>query len=371
MSGLVHFVAAAVYVGGAFAFTMVLAAISPDTSPWTVFGLGFGLLLVAIGVHLIVVAQARRNLAEEEVLALRAQHLALRERVGAIEDRLNRLERSTGRSTGMIEELKALQQLLTRVADHREWSELPQETPPQAAVLDHGEQPEPASRSGEGVATLDIVRSALEENRVDVYLQPVMRLPQRKPALFEAYLRLHAEDGSEIMAEVYLPVAEAAGLIATIDNLLLLRCVHLVRRNQHRRDSPTVLVNISPHSLNDATFFTDFIDYMLFNRELADTLVFEFPAAEFLELAPDTVADLARLAEAGFRFSLDRVRWWPVDPAQFSGRHVGYLKLDAATLQEGFSGDDGPRAVPVLSGDLRTAGHLPGCGENRDGRTVA
>lgn len=117
--------------------------------------------------------------------------------------------------------------------------------------------------------------------------------------------------------------------------------MHLVRRNQHRRDSPTVLVNISPHSLNDATFFTDFIDYMLFNRELADTLVFEFPAAEFLELAPDTVADLARLAEAGFRFSLDRVRWWPVDPAQFSGRHVGYLKLDAATLQEGFSGDDG------------------------------
>lgn len=357
MSGLIHVLAAAIYVGGAFAFTMLLAALTPDIGPWTAYGLGFGLLLAAVGVHLLVVAQARRNMAEEEVLALRAQHMALRDRIGAIEDRLDRLERSTGRSTGMIEELKALQQLLARVADRRDWQAARPEAASRAATLDHDDGATAASTAGEGgAATLDVLRAALEENRVEIYLQPIVRLPQRKPALFEAYSRLRAEDGTEIMAEAYLPVAEAAGLIATIDNLLLLRCVQLVRRNQHRRDNPTVLVNISPHSLNDAAFFTDFIDYMLFNRELSETLVFEFPAAEFLDLAPETEADLARLAEAGFRFSLDRVQWWPIDPGQFAGRHVGYLKLDAATLQEDYAGDDGPKRFRSLQAAFEQQG---------------
>ena len=39
-------------------------------------------------------------------------------------------------------------------------------------------------------ARLDAVKSAVEENRVDIYLQPMVTLPQRKVRFYEAVTRL-------------------------------------------------------------------------------------------------------------------------------------------------------------------------------------
>ena len=48
---------------------------------------------------------------------------------------------------------------------------------------------------------LETIRASLEENRVDLYLQPIVSLPQRKMRFYEALSRLRAEDGSVIMLE--------------------------------------------------------------------------------------------------------------------------------------------------------------------------
>ncbi len=46
---------------------------------------------------------------------------------------------------------------------------------------------------------LETIRASLEENRVDLYLQPIVSLPQRKLRFYEALSRLRAEDGTVIM----------------------------------------------------------------------------------------------------------------------------------------------------------------------------
>ena len=51
---------------------------------------------------------------------------------------------------------------------------------------------------------LEIIRRALEENRVDLYLQPVVSLPQRKLRFYEALSRLRSEDGAIIMPAQYI-----------------------------------------------------------------------------------------------------------------------------------------------------------------------
>ena len=84
---------------------------------------------------------------------------------------------------------------------------------------------------------LDIVRNALEENRVDLYLQPVVSLPQRKVRFYEALSRLRSEDGAVIMPMQYIRIAAPAGLMSIVDNLLLFRCVQVVKRlTQKQRD---------------------------------------------------------------------------------------------------------------------------------------
>ena len=59
-------------------------------------------------------------------------------------------------------------------------------------------------------ALLETIRDALTENRVDLYLQPVVGLPQRKTIFYESFSRLRDETGRVMMPAEYLSVAEPA-----------------------------------------------------------------------------------------------------------------------------------------------------------------
>ena len=98
---------------------------------------------------------------------------------------------------------------------------------------------------------LETIRASLEENRVDLYLQPIVSLPQRKLRFYEALSRLRAEDGSVIMPAQYMKVAAPAGLMSVVDNLLLFRCVQIVRRLTQKSRDIGVFCNISGDTLAD------------------------------------------------------------------------------------------------------------------------
>ena len=123
---------------------------------------------------------------------------------------------------------------------------------------------------------LETIRLSLEENRVDLYLQPIVSLPQRKLRYYEALSRLRAEDGSVIMPAQYIKVAAPAGLMSVVDNLLLFRCVQIVRRLTQKSREIGIFCNISGDTLADAEFFPQFLDYMQANRDLAGQIIFEF-----------------------------------------------------------------------------------------------
>jgi cyclic-di-GMP phosphodiesterase TipF (flagellum assembly factor) len=101
---------------------------------------------------------------------------------------------------------------------------------------------------------------ALAENRVDLYLQPVVSLPQRRTVFYESFSRLRDETGRVMMPAEYLAVAEPEGLVTAIDNLLLFRCVQIVRRLAKQDRKVGIFCNISLASLADETFFPQFLD---------------------------------------------------------------------------------------------------------------
>lgn len=201
-----------------------------------------------------------------------------------------------------------------------------------------GEAPRPPSSSPRllanvnGAQVLDIIRQAIENSRVDLYLQPVVRLPQRRTRYYEAFSRLRAGDGSIIEPTQYIAVAERAGLIAAIDNSLLFRCVQLVRATRRRGLNFGFFCNISGYTLRDESFFPQFIEFMEHNVELAGSLFFEFTQADFLSHGPGTAANLERLAALGFRFSLDRLTSLDLDSGDLARRYVEFVKIDAQSL---------------------------------------
>ena len=79
-------------------------------------------------------------------------------------------------------------------------------------------------------AMLTVLNDAIEGGRVDLYLQPIVALPERKLRYYEGYTRLRTSDDEIVMPRDYLPVAETAGLMPIVDNVLLVKSVQLLRQ---------------------------------------------------------------------------------------------------------------------------------------------
>ncbi len=190
---------------------------------------------------------------------------------------------------------------------------------------------EPAHGLTEG-ELIETIRASLEENRADLYLQPVVTLPQRKTRFYEGLTRLRGQAGEVIMPGDYMRVAEPAGMMPVVDNLLLFRCVQVVRRLVARSKETGVFCNISIHSLLDSDFFPQFVEFMEHNRDLAGHLYFEFSQGAVDALGPIERASLDALSSLGFRFSLDQVRRLDMNLGKLYDMGFRYVKVPADML---------------------------------------
>ena len=247
----------------------------------------------------------------------------------------------------IVNEMRVLEGLLHRLAEKRV---TPDSSPANGAAVLEPPKNLRAVNSKNAISLIAL-NEALEENRIDLYLQPIVSLPQRKIRSYEGYSRLRNMDGTLIEPGQYLGVAEAAGIVSTIDNFLLLRCVQLIRRLHSRNRGVKIFCNISAHSLRDQGFFPQFVDFMEQNKDLAGSMIFEFSQATVEENTALEWRQLGRLARQGYRFSMDNISHLDIDLEELSGRHFAYIKVPASTLLTGMK----QARSRFLSGDIKLA----------------
>ncbi|GIK81617.1 MAG: EAL domain-containing protein [Pseudorhodoplanes sp.] len=177
-----------------------------------------------------------------------------------------------------------------------------------------------------------IVRAAVEANRLDLYLQPVLTLPQRKVRYYEAMTRMRMADDTLVLPGDFLAHAEKAGLMPRIDNLMLFRCVQVLRRLLMKNREIGLFCNISVNTLSDPEFFPQLSQFMDANRALSGSLMLEFPQKAWQDMGPIEHESLAALAECGFRFSMDQVTDLRMEPRELSERGIRFVKVNAALL---------------------------------------
>ena len=197
-------------------------------------------------------------------------------------------------------------------------------------------------------AILAIIRDGLRRDRVDLVLQPIVSLPQRQRKFFEAFTRIRADDDAIILPEQYIAIAEREGLITAIDNMLLFRCVQLLRRSQGKNQNVGFFCNISPYTLADHAFFTEFVHFMSENAELAPNLIFEFAQSTVADHDEDIERQLTRLAAMGFRFSMDQVASLSLDYGDLGERHFKFVKIEARTLIREFDAPSSRLDIDVV-----------------------
>jgi cyclic-di-GMP phosphodiesterase TipF (flagellum assembly factor) len=264
-----------------------------------------------------------------------------------------------GSNQALVREMKVLQSQLGEFGDvkvpktanverrrtgaKRAPKAVPTSEPDPTAALEPVPAPEP--ESAEAAVTLrpiqariadeeilGHIREALESNRIDLYLQPIVSLPQRRTRHYEAFSRIRTADGRIVTPAQYIEVAKEQGLIGTIDNLLLMRCVQLLRRTEKRQNHVNFFVNISIHTLNDGEFMNQFIDFMAHNPPLAARLIFEITQADVAALSETVWQQLGRLGELGFRFSMDHVDDLDIDFKFLSLTKFRFIKVPISLI---------------------------------------
>jgi cyclic-di-GMP phosphodiesterase TipF (flagellum assembly factor) len=207
-------------------------------------------------------------------------------------------------------------------------AELPIEPPPARPIPPvHGPL---SGRSEAEIATL--VRKAIDDGRIELYLQPVVTLPQRKVRFYEALTRMRLPDDTVIEAAKFLPAARTAGLLPKIDERLVQNCVAVVRRLAAKNREVGLFLNIAPETLTDRASFVEIFGNLEANRALAPSLIFELPQHVYRSLTATELNSLALIAERGFRFSLDRIEDFRIDPRGLAERGVRFIKVPAELM---------------------------------------
>ncbi len=183
-----------------------------------------------------------------------------------------------------------------------------------------------------GAQLLVAVRNAIEANRIDLFLQPMVTLPQRKVRFYEAVARLRDDKEQLLTAGDFIGTAEAAGLMGQIDHTVMLRCVQVLRRLMVRSKDVGVFCNVSGATLSNPSVFGQCLDFLEANRILAPSLVLEFKQSVFRHLGPVESEHLAALQRLGYGFSIDNVTDLRFDPREMADRGVKFIKVPAAML---------------------------------------
>jgi cyclic-di-GMP phosphodiesterase TipF (flagellum assembly factor) len=268
-----------------------------------------------------------------ELANLRDAHRILTDHVEAAQEAMESLSETvhsetSERADAIVSEVRMLEDLVARMGETLQ-ARIDARSAPVMAQDGRFERPD-----RQRAVLLETVREALAENRVDLYLQPVVSLPQRRTAYYESFSRLRDESGRVMMPAEYLSVAEPEGLMSAIDNLLLFRCVQIVRRLAKQDRRIGIFCNISPASLGDEDFFPQFLDFLGQNRDLSGALIFELGQKAFQDRTSLQARNMAKLADLGFRFSIDKVVDVDLDFADLSRSDVKFVKVGAKLLLE-------------------------------------
>ncbi len=308
-----------------------------------------GAIGLFLGLHAIIAGWLHRAALRREINTIREAHRlladALENTQGALSELAQAIESGalsqTEELTGEVRMLEGLVQQMSESLDAR-----------LAAIPANAPDTFETRRQRQTSALLQTIRDALSESRVDLYLQPVVTLPQRKTVYYESFTRLRDESGRVMMPAEYLSAAEGDGLVPAIDNLLLFRCAQIVRRLARQDRKVGVFCNISLASLADEVFFPQFLAFLSENRDLKDALIFELGQAIFDARGAVEARNMAKLADLGFRFSIDKVQTLDLDFADLQRSDVRYVKVAADLLIEQLLESPDTPALPALR-DIR------------------
>lgn len=309
----------------------------------------FGILLALTlgGVHVFFLIRGRMRQQEVKILNLRRELGEAVARTDFLQNSIHDLDEIGGgaRFEALQGEVRILQSVIDRMMQNKGMAGPVQAPAPSTP---------PAKLNDSQIMTL--VQEAVKADRIEVFLQPIVSLPQRKLRYYEMFTRVRTPDGNFLTPDRYLRLAEQGGIVTGIDNLQLLRCIQLLRDTERRNSTLRFFCNISSNTLRDTGFMTELVQFLGQNGQLAPKLVFELAQEDLATMSADLVPVLDGLGRLGCRFSMDRVYSFDFPMSALTARKIRTVKIDSDVLLGEYQKAGGDMRLRDLKGQLDRTG---------------
>lgn len=172
--------------------------------------------------------------------------------------------------------------------------------------------------------------AALNERRVQIALQPVVRAKGRSVAFHEALLRVGQEqDGLFFSTAELMPMLESRGLVRLFDH----RVVELATETLVADPSLTLSVNVSPRSLADSEWSDAFLACTGSAVDVAPRMIVEITETATIDDPARIARLLGQLKERGARIAIDDFGAGHTSLRHLRAFPIDILKIDGAFTQ--------------------------------------
>lgn len=200
--------------------------------------------------------------------------------------------------------------------------------------------------------TEELIFTAIEQSSVDVFMQPVVSLPQRQMQMMEVFARLRAGRGKSLSAAQYLEIANRNKLQERIDNLLLKQSLEAIKADAKRGIQCAYMLNIQNATVKDASFMNDLVTFLRGHKSLASRLVFEVKQADLVSMPAKSLDVLKALSKLGCGISMDQVETPQINRDLMREVGVQFIKISGERLKDFAASDAGVEVMHRIQQSL-------------------
>ncbi|ATG75267.1 RNase E specificity factor CsrD [Zobellella denitrificans] len=187
--------------------------------------------------------------------------------------------------------------------------------------------------SGKGtVRWRTLLGRQLEQDLIRLDRQGIYTGEQPEPVIHELLARIHDEQGRELSAGHFIPMAEKCGLLQELDRAIMLRCLTLLQEGDRRS---TLAVNISAASLLNRGFHRWLIfELIQLPKSQLSELVIELSEAQVSRHFQALIKPLRALKALGCRLAVDHAGQDVVSTQYIRDYELDYLKLHPSLVRD-------------------------------------
>ena len=181
-------------------------------------------------------------------------------------------------------------------------------------------------------ARLEAIIGAFNTGGLEIHLQPVAALPQRRTVGYEALARLRLADGTLLMPSEFIAALERAGHGSGLDAQVLTQILAIAAHLNTKGNEQFVSLNLCASTWADARSLASVARVLEAFQSQAARLVIEIPQRTFRQLDPARLGIVGGMSTRGVRFALDHVSDLRLDPNALADRGIRYIKASASVL---------------------------------------